>query len=289
MKKWYKKPITKAILVFVAIVTAILLGISVILLASLNGVVYDAKLRAEKKYENAKSFEQTMYQTAIYVAERIHIQDEFETDGKYNPDKIVDITEYAKSRTISGENTSGVAYKLGELAAWGQAKETSSEDADDYRIIVCKKKDGKYYYYYYNEFQNLINDAKLKVILNGAQLRPEENAEENSQLQTFYDNLSYNYGVGMSNYYDTIRIEDEKGNTLYTDCWLYDGNWDSSIGKEEAAPIGAKNLLTLINENEKLNGKLNKIYNDLSSSLENIAYDAEQYGCLLYTSDAADD
>ena len=103
-------------------------------------------------------------------------------------------------------------------------------------------------------------------------------AEENSQLQTFYDNLSYNYGVGMSNYYDTIRIEDEKGNTLYTDCWLYDGNWDSSIGKEEAAPIGAKNLLTLINENEKLNGKLNKIYNDLSSSLENIAYDAEQYG-----------
>ena len=53
MKKWYKKPITKAILVFVAIVTAILLGISVILLASLNGVVYDAKLRAEKKYENA--------------------------------------------------------------------------------------------------------------------------------------------------------------------------------------------------------------------------------------------
>lgn len=278
MKKWYKKPITKAILVFVAIVTAILLGISVILLASLNGVVYDAKLRAEKKYENANSFEQTMYQTATYVAERIHIQDEFETDGKYNPDKIVDIIEYAKSRTISGENTSGVAYKLGELAAWGQAKETSSEDADDYRIIVCKKKDGKYYYYYYNEFQNLINDAKLKVILNGAQLRPEENAEENSQLQTFYDNLSYNYGVGMSNYYDTIRIEDEKGNTLYTDCWLYDGNWDSSIGKEEAAPIGAKNLLTLINENEKLNGKLNKIYNDLSSSLENIAYDAEQYG-----------
>ena len=43
--------------------------------------------------------------------------------------------------------------------------------------------------------KNLINDAKLKVILNGAQLRPEENAEENSQLQTFYDNLSYNYGV----------------------------------------------------------------------------------------------
>ena len=144
MKKWYKKPITKAILVFVAIVTAILLGISVILLASLNGVVYDAKLRAEKKYENAKSFEQTMYQTATYVAERIHIQDEFETDGKYNPDKIVDIIEYAKNRTISGENTSGVAYKLGELAAWGQAKEMSSEDADDYRIIVCKKKDGKY-------------------------------------------------------------------------------------------------------------------------------------------------
>lgn len=102
MKKWYKKPITKAILVFVAIVTAILLGISVILLASLNGVVYDAKLRAEKKYENANSFEQTMYQTATYVAERIHIQDEFETDGKYNPDKIVDITEYAKAERYPG-------------------------------------------------------------------------------------------------------------------------------------------------------------------------------------------
>ena len=145
-------------------------------------------------------------------------------------------------------------------------------------LLSVRKKMENTYYYYYNEFQNLINDAKLKVILNGAQLRPEENAEENSQLQTFYDNLSYNYSVGMSNYYDTIRIEDEKGNTLYTDCWIYDSNWDSSIGKEEAAPIGAKNLLTLINENEKLNGKLDKIYNDLSSSLENIACDAEQYG-----------
>lgn len=43
-----------------------------------------------------------MYQTATYVAERIHIQDEFETDGKYNPDKIVDIIEYAKAEPYPG-------------------------------------------------------------------------------------------------------------------------------------------------------------------------------------------
>ena len=282
MKKWYKEPITKAVLVIVAIITAMIIGVSVVLLAGMSSTMYDVKLHQEKKYENAKAFQTTMYQMASYLAEQVHIREEFETDGKYDPDKIVDIMEYAKDGSISGKNTSGIAYKLDDLKTWGEqlrTEESGNGQIGDGSIVVCKKKDGTYYYYYYNEFQNLINDEKLQVILNGAQLRPDENSgdESTNQLKEFYNNLSYNYGEGISNYYDNIRIEDADGNSLYTDCWVYDGNWNYTGKKEEAAPIGAKNLLELINGNKELNGKLDKIYNNLYDTVESIGYDAEQY------------
>lgn len=281
MKKWYKKPITKVILITVAIIAAMITGASVIMLAGMSGVIDVTRLRPEKQYQNAKSFESTMYQTASYLADQIYIKNEFETDGKYDPDKVVDIMTYAKDGTISGENTSGVAYKLGDLTAWGKqltSDESKSEQNEENNIIVCKKKDGTYYYYYYDEFKNLIEDGKLQVIVNGAQLRPDDSSDDTSPLKEFYEDLSYNYGEGISNYYDSIRIEDAEGNFLYTDCWVYESDWNYEYSlKEEAAPIGAKNLLALINENEKLNGKLDKIYDNLFNTLKNICYDAKQY------------
>ena len=287
MKKWYKMPITKAVLVIVAIITAMITGVSAVILIGMQGDLFDTNLQQEKKYEDSESFESTMYQTASYIADQIRIRNEFELDGTYDPEKIVDIMEYAKSGTISGKNDSGIAYKLGDLVEWakagqsGNTDEQSSYTDEQANIVVCKKKDGAYYYYYYDEFRNLIDEGKLQIIVNGAQLRSDETAENTSQLQEFYDNLDYNatYGEGLSNFYDSLRIENTEDDSLYTDCWIYADNTSyTDYGAQEvAAPIGAKNLLALINENEELNGKLTEICSSLGSTLDDIGYDAKRY------------
>ena len=287
MKKWYKMPITKTVLIIVAIITAMVTGVSAVILFGMKGDLYGTNLQQEKKYEDSESFESTMYQTASYIADQIRIRNEFELYGTYDPEKIVDIIEYAKNGTISGKNDSGVAYKLGDLVEWGKAGQSGNTDEqspytdEQGNIVVCKKKDGIYYYYYYDEFRNLIDDGKLQIIVNGAQLRSDETAENTSQLQEFYDNLDYNatYGEGLSNFYDSLRIENTENDSVYTDCWIYADNtsYIDYGSREAAAPIGAKNLLTLINENEELNGKLTEICSSLGSTLDDISYDAEQY------------
>ena len=287
MKKWYKMPITKAVLVIVAIITAMITGVSAVILIGMQGDLFGTNLQQEKKYEDSESFESTMYQTASYIADQIRIRNEFELDGTYDPEKIVDIMEYAKSGTISGKNDSGIAYKLGDLVEWakvgqsGNTDEQSSYTDEQANIVVCKKKDGAYYYYYYDAFRNLIDEGKLQIIVNGAQLRSDETAENTSQLQEFYDNLDYNatYGEGLSNFYDSLRIENTENDSIYTDCWIYADNtsYIEYGAQEVAAPIGAKNLLALINENEELNGKLTEICSSLGSTLDDIGYDAKRY------------
>ena len=39
----------------------------------------------------------------------------FETEGKYDENRIVDLKEYDSDRKISNENVNGLAYRLGDL------------------------------------------------------------------------------------------------------------------------------------------------------------------------------
>ena len=44
----------------------------------------------------------------------------FETNGLYDPDRIVDIADYVKKDIITGEITHGIGYYLKDLLAWEQ-------------------------------------------------------------------------------------------------------------------------------------------------------------------------
>lgn len=52
---------------------------------------------------------------------------------------------------------------------------------------------------------------------------------------------------------------------MYTDCW----NYGDSV-RENYAPLGAANLLQVVNERPELNGKLMAIYDHLASVLTSI-------------------
>ena len=64
---------------------------------------------------------------------------------------------------------------------------------------------------------------------------------------------------------DKISIYDAEGSKLYTDCW----NYGDSV-RENYAPLGAANLLQVVNERPELNGKLMVIYDHLASVLTSI-------------------
>ena len=118
-EKWYKSGVTKAVLIVAAHVLVIVITASVMWLLS-----YPV-LRAEifagnpaKEYKDSRNFIDKMLQYSQQAVSGIKSADLFETEGKYNPDKIVDIEKYYKTNTFDGENESGFAYRLGDLLEW---------------------------------------------------------------------------------------------------------------------------------------------------------------------------
>ena len=103
--------------------------------------------------------------SAYQVMSGIDSEQMFETDGKIDEDKLVDIQVYNNSETISGQNEGGLSYRLGDLLNWYQkliysestsyvgdtntdSAELEGNDAEDLKApIVCKLSDGSYHYY----------------------------------------------------------------------------------------------------------------------------------------------
>ncbi len=76
-------------------------------------------------------------------------------------------------------------------------------------------------------------------------------------------------GLREGNFYNSSEsafkgLQDEEGKVVYIDCWSYDG----VMLKEKYPPAGAENLLQIVNENPKWNGRLSDAY----SMLQNAVY-----------------
>lgn len=263
MKNWYKKPITKAIVILAALVTSVAAALALVVVLEFSGTMTpeDTFRTSGNTYEESESFEGLMNSATMEMLEQISLKKELETDGKYDPDRLVDVLEYYEDRTISGENKSGIAYTLEELAEWGRTYEYATESADyeTGNVIVCEKPDGTYHYYFMSEFKSLLADGKLKLELDD---------EGNEQFLYDMENGYYTSGYQSGN----LRLKDESGQTVYTDCWTFDGSL-----AERFAPDGATSILEVLNNNPELNGKLSKIYDWLQVTMSDIAYKVETY------------
>ncbi len=251
MKKWYRKPLIKTVLVLLAIASVTMLMISTVLLAAFSGNLFQKETWSLNKpeYEESADFQNAMENAIYTILDQQYWKENFETDGKYDEKKIVDIMEYAEEGTISGENESKVAYYLGDLYDWGKKYVNSSDPLyTETGVIVCEKPEGGYYYYYLDEFMEMTEAGAIRIVSDGEPL-----GEVLEELKN---------GYRTSPGYGEIRVEDSEGKVLYTDCW----NFGSSL-KEEYAPIGAENLLDIVNETPALNGRLTDIYQMLDNAL----------------------
>lgn len=260
MNNWYKKTITKAILIIIALVTPVTAALSmVVLLGYSNGSVMPTDIfqKAENPYEESEAFEELLSQATLEVMENLTLREALETDGKYDPDKLVDIVEYYENEKITGKNESGLAYTLGELAEWG-----NNFDSDYYgegNVVVCQKPDGTYHYYLMSEFRALVEDGKLKL-----EVSDERSEQFLSELQEGY------YTDGYQN--SELTLKDESGQTVYTDCWTL-----NEYVQEQYAPDGAASILEVVNNTPELNGRLTELYDALIYAVQSVSGKVDQY------------
>lgn len=262
MSKWYRKTGVKAIVLIVAILSGAMLITNLLSLMNLAGSTDLPSLwtMSQQPFEESQEFNYMVENYMDDVLTQIRLENLFETDGMMNRNKEIDVMEYSKNDTANGENVSGIAYSLEELINWGE--DFDSAESDNYAknsVIVCQKPEGTYEYYYTSDFMTRVESGVFDIIM-----------QDGSDVDGFLQELQ-NGKYTSSGFYN-FDIVDMEGNILYTDCW----NFGSAL-IEKYAPQGAENLLQVVNNSPRLNGKLSVIYDDLAYTLGNIYSDYQNY------------
>ena len=262
MNKWYRKTGVKAIVLIVAILSGAMLITNLLSLMNLAGSTDLPSLwtMSQQPFEESQEFNYMVENYMDDVLTQIRLENLFETDGMMNRNKEIDVMEYSKNDTANGENVSGIAYSLEELINWGE--DFDSAESDNYAknsVIVCQKPEGTYEYYYTSDFMTRVESGVFDIIM-----------QDGSDVDGFLQELQ-NGKYTSSGFYN-FDIVDMEGNILYTDCW----NFGSAL-IEKSAPQGAENLLQVVNNSPRLNGKLSVIYDDLAYTLGNIYSDYQNY------------
>ncbi len=260
--KWYRSGFAKAALIIIAHVMAAAMTASFLWILSypvLREELFEGN--PAKKYEDSRNFiDQMLYYSGQAVA-GVKSSREFESDGRYDPDKIVDIENYNDTGTFTGDSESGLAYHLGELLEWNEYRMNNaagSGDAEDREdIIVCKKMDDTYKYYWMSEFYDAVAEGKLVFVMEEG----DAFVSTSSILSEVQEGKGFPDGMfrGISN---------ADGEMVYRDCWIYDG----TRLEEFCPPVGAGDILEIVNENPEWNGRLNEAY----EMMENVLYVLEK-------------
>lgn len=244
MNKWYQSKLCKWILIGVVHVAAVILLVTIFQLGEHRAINFDTLFSTEtaKEYEDSEGFEELVYQDAHEVLEYIDLRKDFETDGEYNPDQMVDIMEGTiveeDVEEVKEEEDDRILYKLGDLVKGYEGVFREGEST----YVVCQKPDDSYYYYVENEFVELLSSGELIL-----------SAAEGADLDL--DEEGYGYYESYSG-----EVTDEKGTVLYKDFWsLY-----TSIDAEEFM-VGDKPILDILNESKKWNGHMDEILQSLET------------------------
>lgn len=275
--QWYKSTLAKSILIVLEHILLVIIVVSFLWMMSYPALWREALVgEPVKAYEDTTSFNEQLRSCSNEMVSAIGMRGLFETDGKYDPQKIVDIQTYYQESTINNENVSGLAYRLEDLIKWGDEWNQNGEDSNrdtgnnlGDNIIVCKRPDNTYHYYYYKKFQELIASGDLKFVMES----DEQGSTGESILSDLQDGSFYE---GHSSSTKFKGLQDAEGKIAYIDCWSYDGNWV----EEKYKPIDAESVMELANDNPEWNGRLSEAYDMLRDSIYRINDEEANYQSL---------
>lgn len=264
MNQWYRKTLTKIVVLLTGVLSGAAFVTSLATAMTFAGTVNPAEITRliNEPYEESPDFNSSVDGMMWDVFRQFQVKNLFETDGAYNPDKVIDIMEYAQTEEASGENVSGIAYTLSQLEAWGE-KYYNGGDSSIYAendVVVCRRLDGSYYYYYLEDFIGRFERGELFMQFTDT-MQNQEGFLRELQEGTLTDSGGYK-----------LRIYNSEGEELYTDCW----NFGDSL-REEYAPQGAAGILDVVNNSSELNGRLTEIYENIGHALTSIYEGSQNY------------
>lgn len=260
MNKWYRSAPCKGALVVLAHIFAAMMVVSLFWLLSYPAANLDDVISGNKEYEKSQTFETRFLSAANEVAWAQPLLKEFETDGAFDENKLVDLEAYNDKNIVTGENQSGIAYRLGDLMKWDEGGGQESEQDPYGNIVVCKREDGTYHYYYADEFRKLVEAGEIQF---SAMFN--DQLKKDWGIQSEDDVLDHLFAGAHNELFRNMVDKDKK--IIYTNCWVYDGVEVA----EEYAPDGAENILEIVNNNPKWNGKLAKIMDMLYYAVGSIS------------------
>ena len=281
-QQWYKSNVAKGILIVTQHILLVVMITSFLWMMSypaLRGELFVGK--PAKKYEDTVSFGNQLNNISHDVVNGVELRKKFETDGIYDPLRVVDIENYYLNSKISDEDASGLAYSLQDLYNWGEElydkgeisydsglemAYTSEETPGDDNIIVCKRSNDTYHYYYYSEFKDLIDSDMLRFVIS--------NESEGMSGEDILDELhngSRNEGENRGQQFK--GLQDAEGRIEYIDCCSYYGTWM----EEKYPPLGEKSIIDIVNNNPKWNGRLNEAFDMLHSTINAVFGEVSAY------------
>ena len=268
--KWYQSAPCKGILIILEHILAVVMITCLVFTFSypgddLAGILFE---KPHKKYDQSKGFTDKLMSAANDITAAEGCDSNFETEGKYDENRIVDLKEYDSDRMISNENVNGLAYRLGDLVNYWEndqemyyADGSKMADGDnDEEIIVCQKDDGTHHYYYEKEFRREFKNGNLQFG-NMDEAKDEYSLESTGEV---IDSMINGWVDSSASIYRNIL--DSENRQVYTKCWRYDGEKVS----EKCAPVGAENLLEIVNKDSRWNGKLSDAMSMLGNTVDSI-------------------
>lgn len=253
--KWYKSKVTKNALVIAEHIFTILIILSVfsmMVCPSLTEEIVEGRNRCT--YEDSLFFEECFQNYSRRAVEGTHLQELLETDGEYDSNKIIDIEEYWDTNVVSGENKSGLAFRLEELLQWDV--DSGGFETENEQIIVCETKEGTYQYYNYAQFVSLIKEGEFR--LNGY-LGEEDLFSYLDEMATTRENF--------------LQIQNKEGEVLFVNCWKYDGSYFQNQYKT----VDGISIVELVNTNEHWNGRLQEAFDMIRNCVYNLRESESAY------------
>lgn len=268
--RWYRKSGIKGLLVLLTVffMVAVCAGAGASVLIMSKGV----QPLDSKDYVDSQSFTDNVYNlshTIVYAINERHILDQADDE------ELIDLKELNRGDTLTHKNTSGLAYRAGDLYDW--AKSPSWDTSTD--VLICRQPDGSDYYMYYRDFADKIATGELKFVFGSDEDEGTENTKDilsmlSGREYTYYGYESDNIGIRNNG---VEYVTDADGNVAYTDVYNYEssGNNDAPL-KEVYKPDGADSILDVVNNNKEWKGNLSKAYQYLYEAL--VQYSDASYG-----------
>ena len=264
-KKWYCTNIAKGLIILAEHIFLLIMVLSFLWIMSypvLRTEIFGGS--HSEKYEDTIAFANQVLHTGQGISGGISLKKEFETDGVYDPEKLVDVEEYTQGAKVGQGDEGTLSYKLGDLVSWGKTIHNGTEEESYYdrNIIVCQRSDGTYYYYYYEDFQHQIENGELAFVMAaGGDGMTEEEILSELRDRTYYGGETFK------------GVQDAEGRILYVNCWNYDGYWC----KEESKTADGRSILEVANEDENWNGRLNDAFKIVETAAQQAYWEVDEY------------